>query len=57
MPYVAVIFIRRGAPWKCVEIEAENAKFSRGVWELEVCVVCKWPVTYCICDIIHTGGD
>lgn len=57
MPYVAATFIPCAATWKYVEVEASTTEFSRGVWELEVCVVCKWPVGYCICDLIHTGGD
>lgn len=40
-----------------VKTEKQNDETLEGVWEIEFCVVCKCPVDYCICDLIHTGGD
>ncbi|MEE9236916.1 MAG: hypothetical protein V3U52_03935 [Thermoplasmata archaeon] len=40
-----------------MENKPKEREFSHGVWELEICIVCKFPLEYCICAKIHTGGD
>ncbi len=57
VPRVVETFMEQYPPVIGVKTEKQNDETLEGAWEIEFCVVCKCPVDYCICDLIHTGGD